>query len=176
MVIKQEQLDKQLHEILSSGKREEIFDFCAPLIVTAPVTIDLKETVEKTIEFLENAMILYSGYHKEEFPKFADAAQQLVRQEVESGRWSPMDADEKGWGLVISQRALEAIRNTRAEVTDADKVFAVIGMYAYATVLCNDGLDAWSFIHLFVYGWISYFSDWLSVPAMLEKLSGGLSS
>ena len=170
--MKQSTLDRQLHQFMTSESEDALYNYCAPLTPKFPVCMDLRDCVERTLEFLENAIIVYSGYRKEEIASFAAAAQQMVRQELATGRWEAMPADETAAAGVIAQRAFDALTNSKAEIWDPGKVYLVIGMYAYSAVLCNEGLDAWSFVHLFVLGWLIYFSEKLSMPAMMEQQAG----
>ncbi len=163
--MKVSELDKHLQQLIDDGVRDAIFDFCEPLTLKYPVCIDLKPCIENMLDYIGNAMILYSGYQSEQYAPFAAAAKQMVRQEVESGRWASMPEDEKEAADVIARRCYDGISASRAAVEDPEKVYMVIGLYAYSTVVCGGKSDAWAFIRLFVYSWLIYYSDVLSMPA-----------
>ena len=159
------ELDKQLQQMIQDGVRDAIFDFCEPLTLNYPVCIELKPCIENLVDYVGNAMILFSGYQSEKFGPLAAAAKQMVRQEVESGRWASMPDDEKAAADVIARRCYDSLSKSRAAVEDPEKVYMVIGLYAYSALVCSGKSDAWAFIRLFVYSWLTYYSEKLSIPA-----------
>jgi len=146
-------LDIELQRFIKDGVSDKIGDFCP----------------EQVLDYLMYAMILFSGYESEEFAAFASAAKQMVGQEVSSHRWDGMSAGESEVAGIIALRAKEDILRTDADVCDPEKVYMVIGLYVYATVVCNDGLDGVSFVRLFVRSWIVYFSDRLSMKSAMPS-------
>ena len=172
MAITQNELDRQLWQLIEEGSSDALYNYCEPLTPKYPVCIDLKHCVEDILDYLGNAMILFSGYRGEELGPLAAASKQMIRQEIRSGRWNGMPADETAAAGVIAQRSFDDVLKTRADFADPVSVYMVIGLYAYATVCCNEGLDAWSFIHLFVLAWLIYYSEKLSMPSLMAQQEG----
>lgn len=172
----QNKLDQELREFLSGKDDGDLFDFCAGLTPQYPVCIDLKHCVEGTVDYLENAMILFSGFSSESFAPLAAASKRMVAQEIASGRWESMPSDEREAAGIIAQRSFDDLSKSAAPLDDPDKVYMVIGLYAYAAVCCNEGLDGMSFLRLFVLGWLIYFSEKLSVPAAVKRNANAVES
>lgn len=165
MIDVQTKLDQNLWDFISKRDDEAVFDFCAELTPKYPVCLDLQNCITDMVDYLENAMILFSGYQSEKFGPLAAAAKQMIKQEVAKGRWNSMPSDEKKAADLIAQRCLEDIEETQSAVENPESVFMVIGLYSYATLICCGKSDAWDFIRLFVYSWLIYYSEKLSIPA-----------
>ena len=158
-------LDNSIRKFISEKDDSAVYDFCAELTPKYPVCIELTHCIEETVDFLENAMILYSGYQSDRFGPLAAAAKQMVKQEIESGRWTSMPSDEKKAAGIIAQRSFDDLANSRAKIEDPDKLYMVIGLYTYTALVCSGRSDVWDFIRLFVYSWLIYYSEILSIPA-----------
>ena len=176
MRISQDTLDCQLWQRIREGASDAIYDYCSALAPKYPVCIDFKRCVENLIDYLGNAMILFSGYRGEELGPIVAAAKKMIQQEVCSGRWNAMPADETAAAGVIAQRSFDDVQKTSADFTDPESVYMVIGLYTYASVCCNEGLDSWSFIHLFVLAWFIYYSEKLSMPSVMSQQEGNVRS
>ena len=110
-------------------------------------------------EWLETALIVFSGYKSEKYAPFAAAAEQMKLKEVCSGRWGSLSGDEAAAAAVIAKQTKEDIAAAGADVNDAFGVSLTIGLYSYATALLSYQGDAGAFRRLFVKAWKSYFGD-----------------
>jgi len=158
-------LDQELWKFISAKDEEAVYDFCAELTPKYPVCIDLKHCIEGMVDYLGYAMILYSGYQSDKFGPLAAAAKQMVKQEIESGRWNELPEDEKDAAGVIASRCYDDLSKSQAAVEEPEKVYMVIGLYTYTRLICADKTDVWDFIKLFVNSWLIYYSEILSIPA-----------
>ena len=109
-------------------------------------------------EWLETALIVFSGYQSEKYAPFAAAAEQMKMKEVCSGRWGNLSGDEDTAAAAVASRAKEDIAAAGADVNDAFSVSLTIGLYCYATALLSYQGDAGAFRRLFVKAWKKYMS------------------
>ena len=110
-------------------------------------------------EWLETALIVFSGYKSEKYAPFAAAAEQMKLKEVCSGRWGNLSGDESAAAAMVATRAKEDIASAGADVNDAFGVSLTIGLYCYAAALLSYRGDAGAFRRLFVKAWKIYFCD-----------------
>ena len=109
-------------------------------------------------EWLETALIVFSGYQSEKYAPFAAAAEQMKIKEVCSGRWGNLSGDEDAAAAVVANRAKEDIAAAGSDVNDAFGVSLTIGLYSYATALLSYQGDTGAFRRLFIKAWKKYMS------------------
>lgn len=109
-------------------------------------------------EWLETALIVFSGYQSEKYAPFAAAAEHMKIKEVCSGRWGNLSGDEDAAAAVVANRAKEDIAAAGSDVNDAFGVSLTIGLYSYATALLSYQGDTGAFRRLFVKAWKKYMS------------------
>ena len=107
-------------------------------------------------EWLETALIVFSGYQSEKYAPFAAAAEQMKIKEVCSGRWGNLSGDEDAAAAVVANRAKEDIAAAGLDVIDAFGVSLTIGLYSYATALLSYQGDTGAFRRIFATAWNIY--------------------
>ena len=115
--------------------------------------VDEKKDVR---QWLETALIVYSGYKAEKYAPFAAAAEKMKLQEVCSGRWGSLSGDEDAAAVVVANRAKEDIAAAGLDVIDAFGVSLTIGLYSYATALLSYQGDTGAFRRIFATAWNIY--------------------
>ena len=160
--MRQPELNVQLQELFLNDYSDEFIAFCHRVVPKYPVAINLSEQVNRCYDMLGNAMIVFSGYRSEEFDEFAKAAQIMVHQEVDTGRWDGLSGNEEDAAELIARRSYDALMESCGVVDDPDRLYMVLGLYTYSVVVCNDCFDGNSFMRLFIQAWFFYFSTLLS--------------
>lgn len=155
--------DRQLQELYLNEWNEDFISFATDVVRNHPVAINLIDKANRHEEFLENALIVFSGYKAELSEGFADMARIMVQQELRSGRWASMPADVKAAADVIAHRAWDGMNEAGADEEDPEKLYLILGLYCYATVASSDWFDAGEFLKLFVAAWFIYYGNVLSV-------------
>ncbi len=169
-------LDIQLQKLLLSDFSEDFISFCHGVVPRFPVAVNLSEWANLCYDMMGNAMVVFSGYRRDEFAGFADMAEVMVSREIESGRWMGLSSDEVGVGELIARRCYEELMRAGVDETDPERVYLVVGLYAYAAVVCNEGFDGEGFMRLFVLGWFAYYSTILSVEGGVAVRGTGVVS
>ena len=169
-------LDIQLQGLLLNDFSDDFISFCHGVVPRFPVAVNLSDKVNQCYEMMGNAMVVFSGYRREEFAGFADMAEMMVSLEVESGRWLGLSSDEEGVGELIARRCYEELLRAGIDESDPERVYLVVGLYAYAAVVCNEGFDGEGFMRLFVLGWFAYYSTILSIESGVDLYSPGIVS
>lgn len=169
-------LDIQLQKLLLSDFSEDFISFCRGVVPRFPVAVNLSERANLCYDMMGNAMVAFSGYRRDEFAGFADMAEMMVSLEVESGRWLGLSSDEEGVGELIARRCYEELLRAGIDESDPERVYLVVGLYAYAAVVCNEGFDGEGFMRLFVLGWFAYYSTILSIESGVDLYSPGIVS
>lgn len=172
----QSDLDVQLQGLLLSDFSDDFISFCHGVVPRFPVAVNLSDKVNQCYDMMGNAMVVFSGYRREEFAGFADIAEMMVNQEIKSGRWMGLSSDEEGVGELIARRCHEELVRAGVDESDPERVYLVIGLYAYAAVVCNEELDGEGFMRLFVLGWFIYYSTVLSVEEGVGVRGSGMVS
>ncbi len=172
----QSDLDIQLRELLLNDFSEDFISFCHSVVPRFPVAVNLSEQANLCYDMMGNAMVVFSGYRGEEFAGLARMAEIMVRREVESGRWKGLPADEVAVGELIARRCYEELVKAGGDEADPERVYLVMGLYAYVSVVCNEGFDGESFMRLFVLGWFTYYSTVLSVEGGVGVRGAGFVS
>lgn len=113
-------------------------------------------------QWLETALIVYSGYKAEKYSPFAAAANKMKRQEALSGRWDGLEGEENVAAVLVAKRAKEDIFTAGQDLNEAFAVSLTIGLYCYALVLRSYLGDAGSFQRIFVRAWREYFQPTVS--------------
>lgn len=155
--------DRQLQELYLNEWNEDFISFATDVVRNHPVAINLIDKANRHEEFLENALIVFSGYKSELSEGFADMARMMVQQELRSGKWTAMPADIMAAADVIAHRAWDGMNEARADEEDPEKLYLVLGLYCYAAVVSCDWFDAGAFLKLFVAAWFIYYGDVLGV-------------
>ena len=169
-------LDIQLQKLLLSDFSEDFISFCHGVVPRFPVAVNLSEQANQCYDMMGNAMVVFSGYRCEEFAGLARMAEVMVRQELESGRWRGLSYDEVAAGELIARRCYEELMRAGGDESDPERVYLVMGLYAYVSVVCNEGFDGESFMRLFVLGWFTYYSTVLSVEGGVAVRGAGVVS
>lgn len=169
-------LDIQLQKLLLSDFSEDFISFCRGVVPRFPVAVNLSERANLCYDMMGNAMVAFSGYRRDEFAGFADMAEVMVSREIESGRWMGLSSDEVGVGELIARRCYEELMRAGVDETDPERVYLVVGLYAYAAVVCNEGFDGESFTRLFMLGWFAYYSTILSIERGVDLCGSGIVS
>lgn len=157
------ELDRQLQELYLNDWNEDFISFASDVVKGHLVAINLINIANRYEEFLEDALIVFSGYKSELSEGFADMARIMVQQELRSGRWASMPADVLAAADVIAHRAWDGMNEAGTDEEDPEKLYLVLGLYCYATVASCDWFDAGEFLKLFVAAWFIYYGDVLSV-------------
>lgn len=157
------ELDRQLQELYLNDWNEDFISFASDVVKGHPVAINLINIANRYEEFLEDALIVFSGYKSEESEGFAAVAKMMVQQELRSGRWSSMPKDILAAADVIAHRAWDGMNEAGADEEDPEKLYLVLGLYCYAAVVSCDWFDAGAFLKLFVAAWFIYYGDVLSI-------------
>lgn len=155
--------DRQLQELYLNEWNEDFISFATDVVRNHPVAINLIDKANRHEEFLENALIVFSGYKAEESEGFAAVAKMMVQQELRSGRWSSMPKDILAVADVIAHRAWDGMNEAGVDDEDPEKLYLVLGLYSYATVASCDWFDAGTFLKLFVGAWFIYYSTVLGI-------------
>lgn len=141
------QLKDQLLQVLNSGVDTPFESWCHE---KAPGFNDF--------EYLDRALIMMSGYGDNEWPPLADHIRLMVDQELMSGQWLNLPADEKSAAMEIAKRAMITFAFTDYPAKDPENVSTIIGIFCFLAVYCSPWFDAASFKRLFVMSWGDYFS------------------
>lgn len=161
--MKQSVLNTQLHQLIDNEFSDEFVEFCQRVVPKHPVAANLCDKVNMCYDMLGNAMIVFSGYRAEEFAAFAKSAQMMVQQEIESGRWNDVHADESQAAEMIARRCYEGLTESKVDETDPLRVYLAIGLYCYVCTIQVAEFNGNSFMRLFVLAWFIYYSSILSL-------------
>ena len=165
MANNQDSLDADLERLFLEDIDDAFVEWCKATVPQYPVVPALGPDAGRYLEMMDNAMIVFSGHGADEYRKMAEATRVMKRQELQKGRWMAMPKDETAAARVIAGRAFEDISKTGAVVDDPEKLYLALGLYVYMAILCSPWYDAGAFRHLFVLGWLIYYSEILSAPA-----------
>ena len=155
--------DNSLSELFLSGHDSDFIAFCGGVLKRFPVAVNLIDTASEYDACLNDAMVLFSGYRSDELGSDARDVAEWKRDEVASGKWSLLDADEESVSDLIARRSFAMIDAAEADELDTDRLTLCIGLFSYAAAFCIPSFDAKSFRRLFVLAWFKYFSTVLSL-------------
>ena len=155
--------DNSLSELFLSGPDSDFIAFCGGVLERFPVAVNLIDIASDYCVFLDDAMVLFSGYKSDELGSDARDVAEWKRDEVASGKWNLPDADEESVSELIARRSFAMIDAAEADELDTDRLTLCIGLFSYAAAFCIPSFDAKSFRRLFVLAWFKYFSTVLSL-------------
>lgn len=140
------QLKDQLLQLLNRGVDTPFADWCLE-----------KAPGFDGFEYLDRALIVMSGYGDSEWPPLANHIRKMIDQELASGRWMNLPANEKGAAHEIAKRALKCFDSSDYDAKDPENVVSILGVYCFVAVYCSPWFDAASFKRLFALSWCDYF-------------------
>ena len=155
--------DNSLSELFLSGPDSDFIAFCGGVLERFPVAVNLIDIASDYCVFLDDAMVLFSGYKSDELGSDARDVAEWKRDEVASGKWNLPDADEESVSELIARRSFAMIDAAEADELDTDRLTLCVGLFSYAAAFCIPSFDAKSFRRLFVLAWFKYFSTVLSL-------------
>ena len=155
--------DNSLSELFLSGPDSDFIAFCGGVLERFPVAVNLIDIASDYCVFLDDAMVLFSGYKSDELGSGARDVAEWKRDEVASGKWNLPDADEESVSELIARRSFAMIDAAEADELDTDRLTLCIGLFSYAAAFCIPSFDAKSFRRLFVLAWFKYFSTVLTL-------------
>ena len=155
--------DNSLSALFLSGPDSDFIAFCSGVLERFPVAVNLIDKASDYGACLDDAMVLFSGYKSDELGSDARDVAEWKRDEVASGKWSLLDADEESVSDLIARRSFAMIDAAEADELDTDRLTLCIGLFSYAAAFCIPSFDAKSFRRLFVLAWFKYFSTVLSL-------------
>ena len=155
--------DNSLSALFLSGPDSDFIAFCSGVLERFPVAVNLIDKASDYGAFLDDAMVLFSGYKSDDLGSDARDVAEWKRDEVASGKWSLPDAEEESVSELIARRSFAMIDAAEADELDTDRLTLCIGLFSYAAAFCIPSFDAKSFRRLFVLAWFKYFSTVLSL-------------
>lgn len=152
-------IDRSIESLFLQGIDAEFVAFCRDVESRHPVCSNYSSDAGRWAEFLDCAMIVFSGHKSDTYQKFSMMAMAMKLQEIASNRWLNMPPDEEAAAAVIAERAMDALKVNGIGLQDPGQVYLVIGLYVYATVASSSIYDACAFKRLFVLAWFKYYSQ-----------------
>lgn len=152
-------IDRSIESLFLQGYDAEFIAFCRDVESRHPVSPDFSSDASRWAEFLDCAMIVFSGHKSDTYKDFSMMAMAMKLQEIASNRWLNMPPEEEAAAAVIAGRAAEALKVNGMVLQDPGQVYLVIGLYVYATVASSSIYDAYAFRRLFVLAWFKYYSQ-----------------